>query len=49
MQEELMEGALLKQREAGKKTKSKSSSWTGKGQSRSAAQVHMGDPSLTLQ
>lgn len=47
MQEEHMEGALLKLREAGKKSKSKSSSWAGKG--RSAAQVHTGDPSLTLQ
>lgn len=50
MQEEHMEGAHLKQREpikAGKR-KSKPSSWAGKGGSRSAAQVHMGDPSLTL-
>lgn len=51
MQDEHMKGAHLKQREPMKagKRKSKPSSWAGKGGSRSAAQVHMGDPSLTLQ
>lgn len=50
MRDEHLEGAHLKQREPMKagKRKSKPSSWAGKGGSRSAAQVHMGDPSLTL-
>lgn len=51
MRDKHLEGAHLKQREPMKagKRKSNPSSWAGKGGSRSAAQVHMGDPSLTLQ